>query len=263
MLTFEHKLESSISLTTLPYTGAYLPVVSGDSGTWGTKQNTQTFVAFDNAIGGFASQSLTNINVTLSPTQSSMAILRLTGTLTGAVQVTTSKQGFTLVENVTTGSYAVTFTNGVGTPVTLPQSYATLVMTDATYGPVLLSAPATNIPANSTYAIQSITSQNITASSSTVNIDMSQGWAVELTLSANVTSITVSNWPPSGIMGKVLLDVTSTGAFTITGWPGTTYWAGGSPPTMTSGNGSKDTFGLTSPQGGTVFRGYVASQNLS
>jgi hypothetical protein len=106
-------------------------------------------------------------------------------------------------------------------------------------------------------------SQAITASSSTLAIDMSQGWNVALTLSASVSSITVSNWPASRTLGRFTLDVTSTGPFTLAGWPGTTRWTGGVAPTMTSGSGAKDTYILTSSDGGSTFRGFVAGQNMS
>jgi hypothetical protein len=53
--------------------------------------------------------------------------------------------------------------------------------------------------------------QAITASSSTLAIDMSQGWNVGLTLSASVSTITVSNWPANTSLGRLVLDVTSGG----------------------------------------------------
>jgi len=78
------------------YKGAYLPQVTGDSGTWGGYQNTLTFPIFDANLGGFATQSLTNVNVTLSAAQDQCAILRLTGTLTGNVVITSACQGCAL-----------------------------------------------------------------------------------------------------------------------------------------------------------------------
>ena len=110
--------------------------MGGDSGSWGPEVNSAISGA-DSALGAIASVSLSNTNVTLSPAQAGSAILRLTGTLLGAVQVTTSCSGFTFVENVTSGSYAVTITNGVGTPFTLPQGICSLVIFDSTNGPRL------------------------------------------------------------------------------------------------------------------------------
>jgi hypothetical protein len=178
-------------------------------------------------------------------------VLNLSGTLAANVTVTTTKQGIASVNNATAGNYTVTYTTGTGASVVLPQGYTSIVASDAVNGCVILTG---------TGAAQ--LSQNVTASGSTLTIDMSKGWNVNVTLSANVTSVVVTNWPTPAVKGKLLMDVTSTGAFGITGWPGTTVWAGGSPPTVTSGNGKKDTYGLTGTDG-TNFRGYVISQDAS
>jgi hypothetical protein len=132
------------------YKGAYLPQVAGDSGTWGGLQNTLTYVVFDNAIGGYAAQSLSNVNVTLSATQDSMAILRLTGTLTGNVVITSACQGSKYVENLTTGAFTVTIGTGVGTSVVLPQGYASAVIFDATNGTRLGASQP--LPANGVFS---------------------------------------------------------------------------------------------------------------
>ncbi len=126
-------------MVTTTYKLATLPTVGGDSGTWGTILNTSTLATFDNNLGGIVTKSLTNANVTLNATESQMAILRLTGVLSGNVQITTACQGFTIVENLCTlGAYTVTITNGVGTPLTLP-TYRSLVVFDATNGARLVA----------------------------------------------------------------------------------------------------------------------------
>lgn len=121
-------------MTTSTYKGAYLPVVSGDAGTWGTLLNTDTFPVFDKNLGGIVTKSLSNANVTLSSAESQNAILRLTGTLSANVQITTVAQGFTLIQNATTGNYLVTFTNGTGNVVIAAQGISTMVHIDATNG---------------------------------------------------------------------------------------------------------------------------------
>jgi len=133
-------------MTQTVYTGAYLPVVTGDTATWGTKLNTETFVTFDAAIGGIASQTLTNADVTLSATQSGAMILTLNGTLTGNRNVTTSKQGICVVENNTSGNYTVTYTNGVGASVVVPRGVATVVASDSSNG--CFQVGAYQLPAN-------------------------------------------------------------------------------------------------------------------
>jgi hypothetical protein len=122
-------------MPTTAYKGYSVPTTGTESGTWGTDLNTNTFAVIDTNLGGIVTKALTNVNVTLSAAESQNLILRLTGTLTGNVQITTAAQGFTLVENATTGAFNVTFTNGVGTPVFCPGGHRTTVITDAINGP--------------------------------------------------------------------------------------------------------------------------------
>ena len=107
-----------------------------------------------------------------------------------------------------------------------------------------------------------LTKQAVTANSTSLAIDASQGTDIALTLSSNVSvAFTVSNWPAAGIFGRMILEIASTGAYNITAWPGTTIWNAGVAPTMTSSG--KDTIILTSNDGGVNFRGYVAAQAMA
>ncbi|HEY6861655.1 MAG TPA: hypothetical protein VI358_17960, partial [Pseudolabrys sp.] len=116
-----------------PNKGYEVQVTGSNSGTWGSTLNSDVITIVDNNLGSTTTKSLTNVNVTLSATESQSLILRLTGTLTGAVQITTAAVGMTIVENATSGNFAVTFTDGVGA-VTLPQSARSLVITGASQG---------------------------------------------------------------------------------------------------------------------------------
>lgn len=115
------------------YKGYTVPVTGSLSGTWGDEINNNFTTIADLNIGGYATQSLSASNVSLSSTQSNSAIVRLTGTLLASVQVTSSCQGFQFVENLTTGLFTVTWTNGV-TGVVIPQGRRVLVISDTTNG---------------------------------------------------------------------------------------------------------------------------------
>lgn len=106
-------------------------------------------------------------------------------------------------------------------------------------------------------------SQTVAAAAGALAIDVNNGYNVELTLNGSVTALTLSNWATTGFLGRLLLNITSTGAFTMAGWPGTTRWSGGVAPTITSGAGKRDSIVLTSSDGGVTFRGSVAGQNMS
>jgi hypothetical protein len=115
------------------YKGYPLIATGAEVDNWGALANTDGWTVIDNNLAGVTTKSLTNVNVTLSASESQSAILNLTGTLTGAVQITTALKGFFFVNNATTGSFAVTITNGVA-GVVAPQGLRTVMTSDATYG---------------------------------------------------------------------------------------------------------------------------------
>lgn len=115
------------------YKGYTIPTTGTLAGTWGDEINNNFTTIADLNVGGYATQSLSSSNVALSATQSNSAIVRLTGTLLANVQVTTLCRGFQFVENLTTGSFAVTWTDGVA-GVVIPQGRRVLVISDATNG---------------------------------------------------------------------------------------------------------------------------------
>jgi hypothetical protein len=235
-------------MTTTTYKGIYLPVVSGDTNVWGTDLNTNSFPVIDKALGGISTLTITGSTYSMSAAESGTALVRITGTLSANCAITTSCQGFTFFENVTSGAYTVTVTNGVGTAITLPQGAVTLVISDATNGCRYGSLPQFNA------AWLSNVAQSVTASSSSLSINMSLGWCVNLTLNANVTSVAFTNWPAANVLGVAVLDITSTGNYTMSGWPATTLWTGGTAPTVTPSG--KDTLILHSSDGGSNFRGF-------
>lgn len=105
-----------------PQTGNILlaiPTRGSDTGTWDLPVNGD-FNSIDGHFGGVVTVGLTNVNVTLTaptgtatpspgPTQAENAVVRLTGTLSGNVQITLPLPGPIIVENLTTGAFVVSF----------------------------------------------------------------------------------------------------------------------------------------------------------
>jgi hypothetical protein len=117
-----------------------LPVQSVTA-TWGDALNNGPFADIDTILGGTLTKTLTNAAVNLTVAESKNGVVRLIGTLTGAVLITTTNVGITAIENATTGAYAVTFVNsltvggaGIGSAVTIPQGHKTVVISDTTNG---------------------------------------------------------------------------------------------------------------------------------
>lgn len=106
-----------------------------NTNTWGDVLNDDVIQIIDDNLGGIVTKTLSNVNVTLTTEESQQLVCRLIGTLTGNVLITTACIGVTMVENLTSGAFAVTFGNGVGSPITIDQNTRAIVITDGTNGP--------------------------------------------------------------------------------------------------------------------------------
>lgn len=115
--------------------GYEVQVTGTNTDTWGTVLNEDVIEIIDNNLGGIVSKTLAASNVVLTAEESQALIVRLSGTISAAILVTTACIGMTIVENLTSGAFAVTFGNGVGSPVTIPQGTRAIVITDSTNGP--------------------------------------------------------------------------------------------------------------------------------
>jgi hypothetical protein len=101
------------------------------------------------------------------------------------------------------------------------------------------------------------------ATSSEVEINYARGFFQKLILQANVTSITIRNWPRIGRTGRLILQIEQTGNFTIapeawqnTQWPN----GGGDFPVITLGAGAIDLVVLATVNNGTNVLGNLIGQ---
>lgn len=101
----------------------------------------------------------------------------------------------------------------------------------------------------------SMDKQAVTATTSTT-IDYELGSYVELALNVNITTLTLSNPPPSTRTGVLRLKLTQgTGGQTIT-WPASVQWPqNGVAPTLSTGAGDVDFIDLWTDDGGTTWYG--------
>lgn len=134
-------------MPTTPNKGFAVPTAGTEVDTWGTLLNTATFTVIDNNLGGIATKTLSNIPVVLSATESQMLILRLIGTLSADVLVTTLAKGMTIVENATSGAFTVTFKlDAVTGTVTIPQGTRAVIATDPANGALVAADNQTEFP---------------------------------------------------------------------------------------------------------------------
>lgn len=115
--------------------GYEIPTTGTEEDTWGDTLNTLSFSVIDKNIGGTVGKTLGASQVDLDATESQNLIVRLSGTLTANVLVTTLANGVQIVENATSGSFTVTFQrNGVGSAVTIAQGTRAVIILDGTNG---------------------------------------------------------------------------------------------------------------------------------
>ena len=102
----------------------------------------------------------------------------------------------------------------------------------------------------------------VSSSSNAATLNLNLGTVFTHTLSENVT-YTFSNPAASGYASTFIFKITQdSSARTIT-WPGSVDWAGGTTPTISSGSGDVDVFVFHTVDGGTIYYGFTAGQDLS
>ena len=159
-----------------------------NSGTWGQITNTNLLI-LEQAIGGYDAVGLNaTTGATLTFSNGALSngknqVLKLTGTITSAVNVIipNSIEKTYIVENATTGAFAVTFKTTSGTGITFSA-------TDK--GKKILYSDGTNIEEGVT-STGSLTTGNITTNTITTNTINTSNLTV--TNSTNVSGITISD----------------------------------------------------------------------
>lgn len=104
------------------------------------------------------------------------------------------------------------------------------------------------------------TIQRLASASGAVTLNYTLGRYAVLNVVGNITAIGVIGWPSSLYFGTMTMDVTNTGAYTIT-WPAGIKWAYGLPPVLT--NNGRDIFMLSTTDSGAHVVGSVIGQDYS
>lgn len=106
------------------------------------------------------------------------------------------------------------------------------------------------------------TSSNPTISSGTLTLNLNTSAVFNVSLNANITTLTLQNVQTSGRTSSFVLVFTADGTARSVTWPGTFYWPGGIAPTITSTNGKEDVFTFFTTDGGTTWLAFISGQNL-
>lgn len=102
-------------------------------------------------------------------------------------------------------------------------------------------------------------SVSIVAGGLTLNCSNANVFTVSL--NANISSITFSNIPVSGVAYAMTLIFTADGTARTVTWPASVVWDTGSAPTLSSTLNKRDVFVLLTYDAGTTWLAYVVAQN--
>jgi hypothetical protein len=133
--------------------------------------------------------------------------------------------------------------------------YAYNPQTKILYGPKADGAWPTGI---SLEQIPDVTT--VDATGPTLSLSYGSARHIIVNLQASVTSLTISDWPSVGL-ARLTIEVRQTGAFTLS-WPAPWLWSNGLAPGITSGNGARDLYAVTTTDGGTTLTGHVVGQDF-
>lgn len=93
----------------------------------------------------------------------------------------------------------------------------------------------------------------ISIASGVATLDCLAGDYATLSPTANVTSWTINNAPPSGLAQTIMILFTQDSTARTVAWPASFKFASGAPNTVSTGSGAKDLIGLTTFDGGTTW----------
>lgn len=99
-------------------------------------------------------------------------------------------------------------------------------------------------------------------SSGTLTLDCSAGNVFSVSLNASISTLAFSNVPTTGIGYSLTLALVADGTARTVTWGASIKWPGGMAPTLTSTSGKEDVFVLTTWDGGSSWRAFIAGQSL-
>jgi hypothetical protein len=103
------------------------------------------------------------------------------------------------------------------------------------------------------------TANAASSSSNAITLDYSTGNVFTTTLTENITTITLSNWPASGKHGKITWYVTQAASAKTITWPAAVKWGDAGAPDLTTVSKVYPVV-LTTLDGGTTVYGFLAGR---
>lgn len=201
--------------------------------------------------GGATSIPVTNGNIFPSLGSGEFTYIRLGTDITNEVVKVTARSGDVLTCEAITGSYT-SGSDVIGT------------VTSEAFEEMLQKEGAGVVAADLELKDYSETLTSPSSSSGTLVLDIGNGNVFEVTLTENVSTLTISNPPASGKAGSftLILKQDATGGWTFA-WPVSVKWSGGTAPTLTTTANAIDLLAFATTDGGTTWYGMAAGENFS
>lgn len=164
--------------------------------------------------------------------------------------------------------------------------------TSATYYPVFVTATTGSAstvkisstklnynPSTGTFTSNTVTSNTITSkvvvantytenysspsiSTNTLTLDLSAAGVFNVSLNANITTLTLQNIPTSGNVVNFILIFTADGTSRSVTWPASFKWVDGTAPSISSGLNKKDVFTFFTTDNGTSWNAFISGQGI-
>ena len=104
---------------------------------------------------------------------------------------------------------------------------------------------------------------NVSISTNTLTLNLSTAGIFNVTLNANITTLTLTNYPSAaGQVASFILVLTADGTARSITWPASFRWPGGTAPTPTSTLNKEDVYAFFTLDGGTNWQAFISGQNL-
>lgn len=108
------------------------------------------------------------------------------------------------------------------------------------------------------------TKQVVAPVAGVVTIDRKKGQSVRVNVNADITSIVITNYPPTGTWGRTIIKLVYGGAFAVGGWDAQIKWGnGGVAPTPTGIGGAWDKVVISGDSGQNDLDGDVVGQGYN
>lgn len=106
------------------------------------------------------------------------------------------------------------------------------------------------------------TSTSPTISAGTLTLDLNASNVFDVSLNANITTLTISNVVAAGSVSYFILIFTADGTLRSVTWPTSFRWSDSTAPTLTSASGKRDVIVAFTEDAGTNWYAFVSGQGI-